>query len=266
MAGGDRFVGVDRPATPRLEQNGISIEHAAVARRGVGGAGRPTPGSSPRCGATACRSRSRVVRRARPDDLLSAPTRTKKLARLRHDPRASFLIESGERWAELLAVHLTGERVRRPKRRRVERHRRRLDVKYAAFAPRSPRCRQGPGSTTPGARFIRLRARRPRPHLGQRACRPRGDRERASCASPTTRASAPSPSTGPRPRTPCRWRSASDLRVARDAERRRGDGHRLTAVDPVFTAGVDFKEVVEAGAPAIARVSSRSIRARHCGR
>jgi hypothetical protein len=39
---------------------------------------------------------------------LAAPSRTKKLARLRHDPRASFLIESGERWVELLAVHLTG--------------------------------------------------------------------------------------------------------------------------------------------------------------
>jgi PPOX class probable F420-dependent enzyme len=39
---------------------------------------------------------------------LSAPSRTKKLARLRHDPRASFLVEAGDRWAELEAVHLTG--------------------------------------------------------------------------------------------------------------------------------------------------------------
>lgn len=36
------------------------------------------------------------------------PGRTKKVARIRHDPRASFLVESGERWAELKAVHLTG--------------------------------------------------------------------------------------------------------------------------------------------------------------
>lgn len=35
-------------------------------------------------------------------------TRGKKLARLAHDPRASFLVESGERWAELKAVHFTG--------------------------------------------------------------------------------------------------------------------------------------------------------------
>ena len=39
---------------------------------------------------------------------LVAPSKTKKIARLRHDPRASFLVESGERWAELRAVHLTG--------------------------------------------------------------------------------------------------------------------------------------------------------------
>ncbi len=33
---------------------------------------------------------------------------SKKARRLRRDPRASFLVESGERWAELCAVHLTG--------------------------------------------------------------------------------------------------------------------------------------------------------------
>ena len=35
-------------------------------------------------------------------------TRGKKLQRLRNDPRASFLVETGDRWAELVAVHLTG--------------------------------------------------------------------------------------------------------------------------------------------------------------
>jgi PPOX class probable F420-dependent enzyme len=39
---------------------------------------------------------------------LSAPSATKKLARIRNDPRASFLVESGERWIDLEAVHLTG--------------------------------------------------------------------------------------------------------------------------------------------------------------
>ena len=35
-------------------------------------------------------------------------TRGKKLTRIAHDPRVSFLVESGERWAELKAVHFTG--------------------------------------------------------------------------------------------------------------------------------------------------------------
>jgi Pyridoxamine 5'-phosphate oxidase len=35
-------------------------------------------------------------------------TRGKKLVRLRNDPRASFLVETGEKWAELKAVHFTG--------------------------------------------------------------------------------------------------------------------------------------------------------------
>jgi nitroimidazol reductase NimA-like FMN-containing flavoprotein (pyridoxamine 5'-phosphate oxidase superfamily) len=36
------------------------------------------------------------------------PARSKKTARVIHDRRASFLVESGDRWAELEAVHLTG--------------------------------------------------------------------------------------------------------------------------------------------------------------
>ena len=37
-----------------------------------------------------------------------AHERSKKVARLRRDNRASFLVESGLRWSELEAVHLTG--------------------------------------------------------------------------------------------------------------------------------------------------------------
>ncbi len=36
------------------------------------------------------------------------PARSRKAARVGNDPRASFLVESGRRWAELEAVHLTG--------------------------------------------------------------------------------------------------------------------------------------------------------------
>jgi len=39
---------------------------------------------------------------------VGTPARTKKVARVRRDPRVSFLVESGARWAELVGVHLTG--------------------------------------------------------------------------------------------------------------------------------------------------------------
>lgn len=42
------------------------------------------------------------------DRNIYARTRGKKLHRISNDPRASFLVESGERWADLKAVHLTG--------------------------------------------------------------------------------------------------------------------------------------------------------------
>jgi hypothetical protein len=67
---------------------------------------------------------------------VAAPSRTKKLARLRHDPRASFLVESGERWVDLQAVHLTG-RVEfldlERDRALIERIDDALDAKYARF-------------------------------------------------------------------------------------------------------------------------------------
>lgn len=39
---------------------------------------------------------------------IAAPSTTKKLRRLARNPRASFLVEHGLRWEELVAVHLTG--------------------------------------------------------------------------------------------------------------------------------------------------------------
>lgn len=61
------------------------------------------------------------------------PARTKKVTRIRRDPRASFLVESGERWAELQAVHLTGrvDQVDDPDlQQRIDEA---LDQKYAAY-------------------------------------------------------------------------------------------------------------------------------------
>jgi nitroimidazol reductase NimA-like FMN-containing flavoprotein (pyridoxamine 5'-phosphate oxidase superfamily) len=40
--------------------------------------------------------------------LIYTHTRGKKLQRLANDRRANFLVESGDRWAELKAVHFTG--------------------------------------------------------------------------------------------------------------------------------------------------------------
>lgn len=64
---------------------------------------------------------------------LGAPARTKKVSRVTNDPRASFLVESGERWSELLAVHVTGrvERIEDDDSR--DRVRRLIDAKYANF-------------------------------------------------------------------------------------------------------------------------------------
>src|SRR5436309_6210422 len=42
------------------------------------------------------------------DRIIYVQTRGKKLERVAHDARASFLVESGHRWAELKAVHFTG--------------------------------------------------------------------------------------------------------------------------------------------------------------
>jgi len=64
---------------------------------------------------------------------LSAPTATKKVVRVRHDPRASFLVESGERWAELEAVHLDGRIEIVDDERVADRIAGAIEEKYAAF-------------------------------------------------------------------------------------------------------------------------------------
>ncbi|HUV11923.1 MAG TPA: pyridoxamine 5'-phosphate oxidase family protein [Acidimicrobiia bacterium] len=40
---------------------------------------------------------------------VDAVATTKKVARIRRNPRVSFLVESGQRWRELRGVHLTGQ-------------------------------------------------------------------------------------------------------------------------------------------------------------
>lgn len=64
---------------------------------------------------------------------IGAPAGTKKIMRVRRDPRASFLVEQGERWAELQAVHLSG-RVEIVADEDVARQvTQALDVKYREF-------------------------------------------------------------------------------------------------------------------------------------
>ena len=67
--------------------------------------------------------------------VLMTPSSTKKVARVRHDPRASFLVESGEKYVELRGVHLTG-RVEIIDDAEVKaRLEAAVNAKYAAFRP-----------------------------------------------------------------------------------------------------------------------------------
>jgi nitroimidazol reductase NimA-like FMN-containing flavoprotein (pyridoxamine 5'-phosphate oxidase superfamily) len=68
------------------------------------------------------------------DRLLYTHSGGKKLARIRNNDRASVLIESGERWVDLKAVHMTGRiRPLEPTEERWDRVHDALDAKYAAY-------------------------------------------------------------------------------------------------------------------------------------
>jgi nitroimidazol reductase NimA-like FMN-containing flavoprotein (pyridoxamine 5'-phosphate oxidase superfamily) len=67
---------------------------------------------------------------------VSGPATAKRVARLRRDPRVSFLVESGTRWVELRAVHLTGQARVVTEPELVARVAAALDAKYAAFRTR----------------------------------------------------------------------------------------------------------------------------------
>ena len=64
--------------------------------------------------------------------LVTGPRRGKKFVRVRNDPRVSFLVESGEAWKELCAVHVSGraELVDTPDWEHVDRL---LAAKYEGF-------------------------------------------------------------------------------------------------------------------------------------
>ena len=64
---------------------------------------------------------------------VSGPASAKRVARVRRDPRVSFLVESGQRWAELRAVHLTGRARVVTEADVLARVAAALDAKYARF-------------------------------------------------------------------------------------------------------------------------------------
>jgi len=73
------------------------------------------------------------------DDAVHFRTRaaSKKAAQLRRDPRVGFLVEGGERWAELWGVHVTGHATFVADDEVVARVQAALDAKYSTF--RTPR-------------------------------------------------------------------------------------------------------------------------------
>ncbi len=68
---------------------------------------------------------------------MGSPSRAKKVARVRHDPRASFLVERGLAWSELEAVSLTGTVAIVDDEERCARIDAALDLKYAGFRTES---------------------------------------------------------------------------------------------------------------------------------
>ena len=68
---------------------------------------------------------------------VSGPASAKRVARIHRDPRVSFLVESGERWAELRAVHVTGRARVATEPDLLARVAAALDAKYGTF--RTPR-------------------------------------------------------------------------------------------------------------------------------
>jgi nitroimidazol reductase NimA-like FMN-containing flavoprotein (pyridoxamine 5'-phosphate oxidase superfamily) len=66
----------------------------------------------------------------------SAPARTKKIGRLRRNPRCCFLVESGTYWRELKAVLVTGNAREVSDEHAKRRVRQALDAKYDPYRSR----------------------------------------------------------------------------------------------------------------------------------
>ena len=86
------------------------------------------------------------------DQKIYVVTRGKKVVRVRNDQRCSFLVESGERWAELRAVHVEcAGRVIEPSDELAKRIGQALDEKYAPYRTSRPRTTTRKTSTPPSS-------------------------------------------------------------------------------------------------------------------
>ena len=86
----------------------------------------------------------------------AAPSRTKKVARIRNDGRGSFLVESGARWAELRAVHVNGTIEVVDDEATMARIDDALDAKYASFRTASSALPDATRQHYAGRTFFRL--------------------------------------------------------------------------------------------------------------
>jgi PPOX class probable F420-dependent enzyme len=64
---------------------------------------------------------------------VSGPARTKKYGRMKRDPRVAFLVETGLKWKELSAVHVTGRARLVEDPAELARVQAAMDAKYAAY-------------------------------------------------------------------------------------------------------------------------------------
>ena len=85
------------------------------------------------------------------------PAKTRKVAHVRNDPRATFLVERGEKWIELCAVMVYADVELLDPGEEYDAASAAITAKYAGFGMESRpwaarRCPTPPRSTTPGAR------------------------------------------------------------------------------------------------------------------
>jgi nitroimidazol reductase NimA-like FMN-containing flavoprotein (pyridoxamine 5'-phosphate oxidase superfamily) len=84
---------------------------------------------------------------------LHTPPQSKKLARVRNDPRVAFLCETGERWVDLRGVHFTGTAAIVTDRSLIQDVNDAFDARYAPLRP--PR-RDLPDSARPRYRDFQV--------------------------------------------------------------------------------------------------------------